>query len=178
MCLQWLTCLATHKQTNNKWFLYAAPLHYISKSTYVWKMIDIPIESELLKLFYSVPLFIFRFKLRPWQELTYHAQKRWRKKVIRFWALASTFGVIIQIRRVKGSLLTFMVRSPSFSDSCQQTFKETLHRSPPSSWAIRQWHKKVRSTGSVKGQKESERKSISDRYPGSSACSSSCSTAS
>ena len=39
-------------------------------------MIDIPFERELLLFGDSVPLFIVRYKLGPWQELTYHAQKR------------------------------------------------------------------------------------------------------
>ena len=124
---------------------------YISKSSYGWKMTDISCESKLLKCFGSVPLFIVRYELRPWQKLTYHAQKRWCKKAAK--VLNSTFGVMNQITRVKGSVLTFMVRSPSFSDSCEQTFKKTLHQTPPSSWSIRQWYKKVRSTGSVEGQK-------------------------
>ena len=62
--------------------------------------------------------------------------------------------------RVKGSMLTFMVRSPFFSDSCKKTFLSTLHQSLPLSWVIRQLYKKVRSTGSVKRQKESETRAI------------------
>ena len=68
-----------------------------------------------------------------------------------------------KIRRVKGSMLIFMVRWPSFPYSCKRTLQKRLHQNPPSSWTIRQCYKKVRSTGSVKRQKESERKSISDR---------------
>ena len=84
------------------------------------------------------------------------------KKLVRFW---TSFGVMNQIRRVKYVMLKLMVLSPSFSDSCKNVFQKTLHQNPPSSWAIRQWCKKVRSTGSFKRQNESERKSISDRYP-------------
>ena len=56
--------------------------------------------------------------------------------------------------------------SPPMSDSREQTFQKTLHQRPPSSWAMRQWYKMVRSTGSVKRQKKrSERKNISDHHP-------------
>ena len=92
-----------------------------------------------------------------------HAQKRWCKKVGK--VLNSILGVMNQIRRLKGAMLTLMFRSPSFTDSCKKTFQKTLHQNPPASWAIRQWYKKVRSAGSVKRQKESESKNIPDRYP-------------
>ena len=85
----------------------------------------------------GVPLFIVRYKLRPWQDLTYHAQKRSCTKVGKG---NSTLGVMNQIRRVKGSVLTFIVRSPSFADYCNKTFQKTLHQRPPSSWAMRQWY--------------------------------------
>ena len=62
-------------------------------------------------------------------------------------------------------MLTFMVRSPSLSESCKNTFQKTLHQNPPPSWPIRQWYNKAWGTGSVKRQQESERKSNSDRYP-------------
>ena len=80
--------------------------------------------------------------------------------------LNSTLGEMHQVRQVIGSILTFMVRSPSFSDYCNKTFQKTLHQNPvpPASWAIHQWRKKVRRTGSVKRQKESEWKSILDWY--------------
>ena len=108
--------------------------------------------------FYSVPLFIVRYKLQPWQELTYHTQKRWCKKVNK--VLNYTFGIMNQIRRVKGSMLTFMARSPSFSDSCKRLKKNTIHQNPPSSWAIRQWYKNVRDTGSSKGKRKAKRRAF------------------
>ena len=40
---------------------------YVSKSNYCWKMINISFESELLKFFDSVLLFIVRYKLRQWK---------------------------------------------------------------------------------------------------------------
>ena len=46
----------------------------------------------MLSFFLSVAPFIVRYKLRPWQELTYHAQKRRCKKVGK--VLNSTFGVM------------------------------------------------------------------------------------
>ena len=108
-------------------------------------------------IFYSESLFIVCYKLRPWQELAY-AQKRWCKKVGK--VLSSTFGVMNQIRRVKGSTLTFMVRSPSFSNFFffKKAFQKTLHQNPPSSWAIRQWYKKVRNSGcqKTKGKRKEE----------------------
>ena len=57
-----------------------------------------------------------------------------------------------------------MVRLPSFSHSCKQTFKKTLHQNHQGPYDSGRY-KKVRSTGSVKEQKESERKSISDKHP-------------
>ena len=60
----------------------------------------ISFESELLKFFDRVPLLILRYKLRPWQEQIYHAQKLLCKKVGK--VLSSTFKVMNQIRQVKG----------------------------------------------------------------------------
>ena len=79
-----------------------------------------------------------------------------------------TFGFMNRIRWVKGSLLTFMVRSrhpfPILVKGLSRKLK-TLHQSPRLSWVIRQCYKKVRSTGSVKRQKEREGKNISDLCP-------------
>ena len=109
---------------------------YISKSKYRWKTIHISFESDLLKFFDSAPLFDVRCKSRPWHELTYHSQKRWCKEVRKI--LNSTISVMNQLRRVKGSMVRspFMVRSPSFYDSCKNTFQKTWHQNPPSSWVI------------------------------------------
>ena len=65
---------------------------YISKSKYRWNMIVISFESELLKFFDSVPLFIIRYKLRPWKVLTCHARNRWCKQVDKI--LISSFSVM------------------------------------------------------------------------------------
>ena len=73
-------------------------------------------------------------------------QKRWCKRLGK--VLNSTFGVMNQVRREKGSMLT-LVWSQPFSESCKKTFQKTLPQRTPSSWALvlRQWYKKVRSTG-------------------------------
>ena len=113
---------------------------YISKSNYRWKIIHISFASDLLKFSDSVPLFVVRCKLRPWRELTY-AKKRWCKEVRKI--LNYTISVMNQIRRVKGSKLTFMVRSPSFSDSCKKTFQKTWHQNSPLSWVINSGTKRI-----------------------------------
>ena len=78
---------------------------FISKSSYDWKNDRYIIRKQIAEIFDSVPLFIVRYKLRPW--LIYHAQKYyWKAGKI----LNSTFGVMNQIRPIKGSMLTFMVR--------------------------------------------------------------------
>ena len=114
-------------------------------------------KANCPNLFDSVPLFIVRYKLRAWKVRTFHAQKRWCKKI---WSFD------LFVRRLWNSPQTSkrcnpaFVRSPSISDSHRvQTFQKTYQR-PQSSWAIRQWCKKVRNTGSVKRQKESEGRSV------------------
>ena len=92
---------------------------YISRSNYGWKMFDISFESNLLKFFDGMPLFIVRYNLPSWQELTYHAQNWWCKKVGK--VLNTTIGVINEIRRAIGSMLRSMVRSPSFSNPYKKT---------------------------------------------------------
>ena len=115
-------------------------------------------KAYWLKFFDSVSLFIVSYKLRPWQELAYHAQKRWCKKVGK--VLNSTLGVMNQIRRVKGAMLTFMVRSPSFPDSCKNIFQNTLPQNPPASLAIRQWYKKFGAPALAKDNRKSEGRSF------------------
>ena len=102
-------------------------------------------------------LFIVRYKLRPRQLLTCDAQKWLYKRVNE--VLIFLFGICSQTSK------RFNWFDRYRYSTHVQTFQKTLHQNPPSSSAIRQRCKKVWSTGSVKRQKESERKSISDRHP-------------
>ena len=82
------------------------------------------------------------------------------KKFIKFWSLYSAYWISSptskRFNAVIGSIAIAL--RLMYTD-----FPENHQRRP--SWALRQWYKKVRSTGSVKRQKESERKSISDWHP-------------